>query len=70
MKCNKTNTTWFISGLATSLSPSANTVILTVRHDVECLYIFGIWYVWKEETHYSFTMVPNKHSSDVYFSSS
>ena len=28
------------------------------------------WNVWKEETHYSYTMVPNKHTSGVYFSSS
>ena len=25
-------------------------------------------YVWKEETHDSYTMVPNKHTSGVYFS--
>ena len=29
-------------------------------------YLYFIWYVWKEKTH-SYTMVPNKHTSGVYF---
>ena len=32
-----------------------------------CLYLF--WYVWKKETH-SYTIVSNKYTSGVYFSSS
>ena len=32
-------------------------------------YLFFFWYVWKEETHYIY-MVPNKHTSGVYCSSS
>ena len=32
-------------------------------------YLYFFWYVWKEETH-SYTMVPNKHTSGVYFSGS
>ena len=38
-----------------------------VRSYTGYLYIF--WYVWKAETH-SYTMVPNKHISCIYFSSS
>ena len=32
-------------------------------------YLYFFWYVRKEETH-SYTLVPNKHTSGVYFSSS